>query len=172
MSRRLEDNVREWLRAEGTGPDELAEEALARALADLGRRRPGAGFADRALMRAGRLSPAWFAWRSWWSRAAVAGCLLVAGLAVASLPTWLLIAGPLARALGAPFTAVVWHWMTEWAVAAFASWGVIADVTTAVCVWLATPSGIALLAVNVLLACGSLIGLKRLLKAPEELISW
>jgi len=172
MSRRLADDVREWLRAEETGSDELAERAFSRVLGDMGRRRPSLGFADRVLMRAGRLSPASLAWRSWWTRAGIGACLVAAGLAVATLPTWLLLAGPVARAFGAPVTEAVWHAITRWTVAAFASWALIVDVASATRVWLATPAGVGLLAVNLIIACGSLVGLRQLLKAPEELNSW
>ena len=172
MSRRLEEDVRGWLRAEGLGSDEFAERALVRVLGDLGRRRPSAGFADRVLASAGRLSPASLAWRSWWIRAGIAACLVAAGLAVATLPTWLLVADPVARVFGVPVTSAVWHLITRWTVAAFASWALIADVASAMRVWLATPAGVGLLAVSFVTACGSLMGLRQLLKAPEELNSW
>jgi hypothetical protein len=96
---------------------------------------------------------------------------VAAGLAVATLPTWLLVADPLARAFGAPVTSVVWHALTRCTIAAFASWSLLADVGSAARVWLATPAGVGLLAVNSLIACASLIGLRQLLKAPEELNS-
>jgi hypothetical protein len=172
MSRRLKADVRDWLRAEETGSDELAERWLARVLTDLGRNRPRAGFADRVLVRAGRLSPASQAWRSWWTRAGIAACLVAAGLAVATLPTWLLVADPLARAFGAPVTAAVWHLITRWTVAAFALWALVVDIGSATRVWLGTPAGAGLLAVNLAIACGSLMGLRQLLKAPEELEPW
>jgi hypothetical protein len=172
MNKRLEQDVREWLRAEHTGSDELAERALARALAELGRCAPGAGFADRVLLSAGRLTPASRAWRSWWARGAVAACLLAAGLATAMLPAWLLVADPVARAFGSPLVSGVWHWMCRWMIAGFTSWTVIEDVGSALRASLVTPAAIVLIAANVLLAAASLLGLKRLLKAPEELIPW
>ncbi len=171
MSRRLEDDVRQWLGAEEQGADEPAERALARVLADLGRRRPSPAFSDRVLLRAGRLSPAWFAWRSAWTRGAVAACLVAAGLAVAMLPTWLIVADPLAHAFGVPLTAAVWHWMSRWSVAAFAAWALIVDVASAIRIGLATPTGVVLLTGSMLLAGASLFGLKQLLTAPEELNS-
>ncbi len=172
MKGRLEQDVREWLSAERAGSDELAERALGRVLARLGRRAPGAGFADRVLLSAGRLTPASRAWRSWWARAGVAACLLGAGLAAAVLPVWLLVADPVARALGSPLVSGVWHWMGRWMIAAFKSWAVIQDVASALRASLVTPAAIALIGANILLAAASLVGLKRLLRAPEELIPW
>jgi len=171
MNRRLEEDVREWLRAEQEGLDELAERALTRALGELGRRVPRPGLTDRILLRTGRLSAS-RAWRSWWVRGAVAACLLSAGLAAATLPVWLLVADPVARAFGSPFASVAGHWTGRWVSAAFASWAVIEDVASALRVSLATPTALVLLSANVLLAVASLFGLRRLLKAPEELMPW
>ena len=171
MNRRLDEDVREWLKAEREGLDELAEHALTRALGGLGRRAPRPGFADRVLVRAGCLSaPA--GWTSWWVRGAVAAAILSAGLAVATLPVWLLVADPIARAFGSPLVSMTAHWTGRVVAAAFASWAVIEDVASALQASFATPTVLALLLANALLAGGSLFGLRRLLKAPEELMPW
>jgi hypothetical protein len=172
MSRQLEEQVRTWLRAEQSGQDDVAERALARALKELGRRAPRAGFADRVMLRAGRLSAAPRAWRSWWVRAAVSACLLSAGLAAATLPVWLLAANPITRAVGSPLVAAAWHWVSRSLSASLASFAVIADVTAALQASLATSTAIGLLSATVLLASASLFGLRRLLSAPEESMPW
>ncbi len=172
MNRRLEHEIRDWLKAQQDGPDELAEQALVRALGQIGRRRPTAGFADRVLLRAGRLAPATAAWRWWWLRAAVAACLVAAGLAVALLPAWLPAARPVAHAFGSPFVTSLSHWAGTWLSAGLAFWAVMGDIGSAVRASLATPTAVLVLSANVLLAAASLLGLKRLLKAPEEFMPW
>lgn len=171
MNRRLEHDIREWLNAQGGGSDELAERALMRAFAQLGRRTPPARFADRVLLRAGRRVPVPAALR-WWLRGVVAACLVAAGLAVALLPAWLSLVRPVAHAFGSPFVSVLSHWAGKWMAATIAFWAVVEDVASAVRTSLATPTGILLLATNVLLAAAILFGLKRLLNAPEELTPW
>lgn len=76
-----EDIFETWLAAERRGRDGAAEGALRRLFVALPPVMPAAGFTDRVLAAAGvgwrvRLDP-------WWSRAAVAACLLLAGLASA-----------------------------------------------------------------------------------------
>ncbi len=172
MNRRLDYEVRRWLNAEREGSEELADRALGRAFAELGRRAPRAGFADRVLLRAGRVTPALPAWRRWWLRASVAACLVAAGLAVATLPAWWPIAGAVSHALGPPLVAAISHWSGRWMNAGPACWTVIQDIAAAARASLATPAAILLLSGNLLLAGASLFGLKRLLKAPEELMPW
>ncbi len=169
MKIRVEDEVRQWLGAEEDGLDEVAEQALRRALASL-ERAPRPGFADRVLLRAGRLEPVAGVWRSWWVRFPVAACLLIAGIAAAVLPVALLIVIPLARAFGWPSVVACWHWAARSTTVAFRYWTILAGVMEAIGASLATPEAVAILSANVLLAAASLFGLKRLLKAPEELM--
>jgi hypothetical protein len=170
MNRRLERDVREWLDAERMSADEPAEQALVRAFAELGRRAPGAGFADRVLLRTGHFAPASAFWRSRWVRAAVIACMAAGGLAIITLPVWWLVAEPLARAFGSPLALAMSRGAARSMSAAFASWTVIQDVGSALRASLVTAPVLALLSANALLAAASLFGLKRLLKAPEELM--
>lgn len=169
MSTHLDRDVREWLGAEEDGLEDVAERALTRALAGLDRRAPAAHFADRVLARAGRLAPASRAWRSWWLRFPVAASLLTAGFAAAALPAALLVIIPVARAFGWPALAASWHWTARWTTVAFRSWSIVADVAAALGASLSAPAAVAVLSANVLLAAASLLGLKRLLRSPEEL---
>jgi hypothetical protein len=172
MNRRLEHEIRDWLRAERDGPDDLAERALTRVFAQLGRRAPGAAFADRVLLSAGHLVPPVVPWRWRWVRGAVAACLVGSGLALAALPLFWLVLPPLVHAVGSPFMSTLSHSAARWMAAWMRLCAVFADVGTALQSVLVTPTAVALLTANVLLALASLIGLKRLLKAPEEFTPW
>ncbi len=173
MKMRLEDEVRRWLGAEEDGLDGVADRALARALAGLEHRGPTPGFADRVLSRTGRLAPVAGVWRSWWLRFPVAASLLTAGLTAAVLlPAGVVVVGFLGRTFAGSLLAASWHAMARWTTIAFRWWGVVADVVEALGASLATPAAIAILSANVLLAAASLLGLKRLLKPPEELMPW
>ncbi len=170
MRKRLEREVREWLDAERLSKDTLAEQSLSRAFAEIERRSPGPGFADRVMLASGLGRAAAF-WRSRWLRAAIAVGMVAAGLAVVALPAVWLVADPLARALGSPLALTISHGVTRTMARTFAVWSVLDDVASALRASLDTGPVLALLAANALMAATSLFGLKRLLKAPEELIS-
>ena len=172
MNRRLEREIRDWLRAEHDGEDRRAERALRRAFGRLGRRAPGAAFADRVLLRAGRLVPATVPWRWQWVRGAVAACLVGSGLALAAVPLLWLVVPPLARAVGSPFISTLAHSAARWTAAWMKVGVVVADIGTALQAVFITRTAMVVLAANVLLALASLVGLKRLLKAPEEFTPW
>lgn len=172
MNRRLGHQIRDWLDAEGKGSDELAERALARALAEIGRRGPGAGFADRVLLRAGRLAPALPPWRWRWLRGALAASLLGAGLALAVLPAVWLVIPALLHAVGSPLVSTLLHSIARWISAAFAAAAIIADVGSALQTVLVTPTALVLLTANILLALASLMGLRRLLRPSQEYLPW
>lgn len=80
------EHLHRWLGAEAQGHDAGAERALQALLVELPEARPRRGFAGRVLAAAGVARPAW----SVAQRAAVAACLLSAGLVVAYLPPILL----------------------------------------------------------------------------------
>lgn len=170
MNRRLNRDIRAWLEAERAS-DEWADEALRRAFGRLRRRAPGPGLADRVLLRAGYPVGAAAAWRSRWLRGAVAACILVAGLAIITLPAWWLVASPVVQAFGSPLLLALSRATVRWMSAAFASWAAVQDVASALRTALVTRTAMALLTANALLAVLSLSGLKRLLKAPGELTS-
>jgi hypothetical protein len=76
-----DDIFETWLAAERDGRDAAAERALRGLFAALPPAVPAADFAGRVLAAAGL--PRRFGLDPWWSRAAVAACLLLAGLASA-----------------------------------------------------------------------------------------
>ena len=81
MNQRLDAVFKGWLAAESDGRDREAEHALRRIFGALRMPAPAAGFADRVLSGVGLLRPP-VAVYPWWSRAAIAACLLLAGLAL------------------------------------------------------------------------------------------
>ncbi len=89
MNHRDDTIFKRWLAAERSGRDAAAEQALGALFVGLPQARPAADFADRVLAACGR--PVWMSRRGangpipWWSRAAIAACLLLAGLAAALL---------------------------------------------------------------------------------------
>lgn len=70
-----------WLLAEKKGRDAQAEQALGTLFSALPETSPSAGFADRILLAVAVRRPAAL---PWWSRAAIAASLILAGLAAAS----------------------------------------------------------------------------------------
>lgn len=86
MRRRNLKHLHHWLDAEARSHDAGAERALQALFTGLPAARPRHGFAGRVLAAAGVARPAW----SVAQRAAVAACLLSAGLVAAYLPPVLL----------------------------------------------------------------------------------
>ena len=172
MSRRLRKDVGEWLDAERHGAHDLAEQALRRAFAELGRRVPATGFADRVLVRAGRFAPVPLPWPPWWLRVSVAGSLVAAALVIALLPAWWPVASAVGSALRSPLVTACSYWGSQLVNAGFAFWDLLQEVAIALQASLMTPTVLVVLAANVLLAVSSLFGLNRLLKSPEELMPW
>lgn len=80
------NHLHHWLHAEARGHDADAERALQALFVGLPAARPGRRFAGRVLAAAGVERPSW----SVAQRAAVAACLLAAGLAATYLPPILL----------------------------------------------------------------------------------
>lgn len=108
---RVDNIFKHWMTAERSGREAEAERALARLFAVLPAPLPSAGFADRVLAGAGlRAAPAVY---PWWSRAAIAACLMVVGMALAyTLPLTLglsrLVApGEVAATIVSGFVAVL-----------------------------------------------------------------
>ena len=93
MKRQNLEHLHRFLTAETEGRDAAAERALQALFLGLPAGRPRPGFAGRVLAAAGVARPPWSVPR----RAAVAACLLAAGLAAAYLPPILF---GVARALG------------------------------------------------------------------------
>ncbi len=82
MDKRTDTILKRWLAAENDGRDAMAEQALRAVFSCLPQALPAAGFADRVLVAVSR--PAVGLPRlPWWSRATIAACLLLAGLAAA-----------------------------------------------------------------------------------------
>ena len=110
MHSRLDTAMRRWLAAECDGRDGEAERALRSLLTALPLPSPSAAFADRVLAGVGLSGPAVY---PWWGRAAIAACLLVAGVALAfTLPlvfslTRLVAPGEAAGALVQSFVALI-----------------------------------------------------------------
>ncbi len=119
MNTRDETTVKRWLAAEHGGRDAAAEHALRGLFAALPAAVPSAGFSDRVLAavarRVARRRPVAVSPRvsRRWSRAAVAACLLLAGLAAAlALPlvsslTYIIAPGEAIGALVRGFVALV-----------------------------------------------------------------
>jgi len=84
MKTPLDTVIGRWLIAERDGRESAAEGALGRIFEALPTASPSAGFADRVLagVGLGRVTPV-AAVYPWWSRAAIAACLILAGLASA-----------------------------------------------------------------------------------------
>lgn len=76
-----------WLDAEASGRDDAAETALAQVFRSLPLPAPRPGFADRVLRAVASPSPLSARVFPLWLRVAVASCLALAGLGVATLPT-------------------------------------------------------------------------------------
>ena len=172
MSSSLDDAIGEWLDAEGAGDGDRAEAALARSLAAVGRRGPGRGFADRTLLAAGLLEPASPAWWPVTVRMALAACLLVAGLALVNLPVLVYAWVPVVRAAGLATLVPALHGLARAMAAAFASWTFVEEIASALRASLGNPTVVLVLAANLSVAAASLVGLKRLLKTPEEMLPW
>ncbi len=84
------DILKHWLAAENAGRDAAAERALGALFSRLPQASPAADFADRVLAAVVAGTPARASHRrgadatlAWWSRAAIAACLLLVGLAAA-----------------------------------------------------------------------------------------
>ncbi len=84
MERRT-DIFKHWLAAENNGRDAVAEQALRAIFSGLPEVLPAAGFSDRVLAAVAGAAVRRGTGESlpWWSRAAIAACLLLAGLATA-----------------------------------------------------------------------------------------
>ncbi len=171
MKKRFEDDLATWLDAERSGDEEAAERALSRAVRHLDRRGPSAGFADAVLYRAGIGARAPQAWEWRWVGAAAAAGLLVAGVLALSLASLVLALGPANRVL-AWVVPVALHWTGRWMSFAYDSWAVLAEFTVVLRAALATRGIQTVLLINAVVGTASLLGLKRLLRAPEELTQW
>jgi len=170
MKRRLDRTVREWLLAEQSGHAEEAEYALARALGILGRWSPPAGFADRVLACAGIARARSYVWRSRWLRAVVVGSLLVGGMAFTLLPAMFALLLRVANLFGFSVLSDAWHWAVRWVQLSLTSWALVEDVAAALRSSLGHQTTMMLVAANALVAIVSLLGLRRLLMVPEEMI--
>ncbi len=124
MSNRLEREIREWLEAERLSMDELAEQSLSRAVAELGHRAPSPGFANRVMVAAGTHRTA-RVWHSRWLRAGVGTAIVAAGLAIVALPVLWLVADPLARAFGSPLAFAIPRAIARGFARAVAAWDVV-----------------------------------------------
>ncbi len=86
MNHRDDTIFKRWLAAESGGRDAAAEQALGALFSGLPRALPAADFADRVLAAvAGRQPVTARGPLPWWSRAAIAACLLLTGLAAVLL---------------------------------------------------------------------------------------
>lgn len=167
MNERLDDVFSSWWAAERAGRDGDAERALARLFCALPVPAPAADFAGRVLARAGLQVVA--ASYPWWGRAAVAACLLTAGLATAFvLPlvlglTRLVAPGEAVATLVAGFVAVASR--IDEALALWQSLAAVAD--TVALVATAPPVVLALLTLAALSAF-TFRGLSELLTARRS----
>lgn len=168
MKADINRQIRDWLAAEGAGADERADEALAAAIRRLAKPGPAPGLSSRVLAAAGFRHQKTRIWHSRAVRAAVLATLLVVGCAATAIPSLLALAEPVGRVFGWPLVSSVWHWAGRWIDLAFASWTVIESVGHALRASLSSPTAASLLLLNVLIAAVSLLGLRRLLAAPEE----
>ncbi len=184
MYRREETALRRWLAAEHDGRDAAAEHALRGLFAALPAAAPAPGFSDRVLaalplhrpVTVRRPGGAQVEFYPWWSRAAIAACLLVAGLAATlALPLAFAVARLIApgEAIGGAvqgFIAVasrVDELLSMWQV-----WARIVD--TILVVATAPPVVLALLTLTVLSAL-TFRGLKRALvshRSPEHVAAF
>jgi hypothetical protein len=169
MSNGFERDLREWLAAEEAGSEAGAEAALTRAFRRAGRLAPSAAFSDRALRAAGFRVGARSVW-SPWTRAAALVCLCAAGVALAMLPGMLVALQPLVHGAAWPVVSAAWRLSAGAVGLALAAGAVVDHVAAAIRMSLASSTGAALVLGNVVVAAGSLLGLKRLLRGRQELL--
>lgn len=168
MNTRQDDRiVNQWLDAEALGhPDEADRLFTALAAAHWSRLEAPAGLASRIVAAAVAARPVW--WELWWVRVLVVSSLLVVGGTFALVPS---------PALGSAGVSAIVVWSRLLAAAMTASelaiqialgaWAFGARLSSWMGVVLSAPLAQLLVALNLALAAGASVALRRLLRSEE-----
>jgi hypothetical protein len=159
----------EWIEAERAGRAEEAARRFRLVAEALPALAPSPGFAAAVLARLSVVRAPGDLWSRWWTRAAVAACVLSAGSASALLPLhgWM-------SALLASLRAVAWGvdqaaaGAYAWVSGALALWNGLAQAATVVGRHLAGPAPLAVLGLNLVVAAAALAALGRLMPLQEK----
>jgi hypothetical protein len=169
MSTGLHRTVRLWLESELAAREDEADERFRAVARGFETKVVPAGFTAAVLARLARPAPARDAFRSWWTRAAIAASVLLVG-GLAALTPWHVWA----EALVASVQGVAWgcgRLLTgaeAWVAAAVGLWAGLGDAATVVARQLTAPLPLALLTLNFVIAAGAFGALRRLMALQEN----